>query len=200
MNAVEIEEAIFGVQSVDQIHAEVIATATPWVSKTGAIIDKSAEKVTKAGGMYALAGLAPTIFNAAFRRQLKPDRILVFDDLERSAVKIKDLLGAINFYVEQQGFRVIVIAHDKKIADDFLAMKEKTFGQTIRVEPLIDEALSFFFDEIKNPIARKFLSTYRSEILDIFKSSGVPSLRVLRHIVEDVERLVRCLEPNRKLS
>lgn len=62
------------------------------------------------------------------RQRLKPDRTIIFDDLERSSLwanQKSELLGAINHYVEHRGFRVIVICHDERIADQLAELKEK---------------------------------------------------------------------------
>lgn len=185
--------SLFGVQTVEQLHAEVMAIASPKLSKVSASLNQSSEKVAAAGGVFALAGLTPSVFNAIFMRDIKPDRTLIFDDLERSSLTTKDLLGVMNSYVEHRNFRVVAIAHDDKLASEFLQMKEKIFGQTIRVEALVDEAFESFLEEKLNRRAKELINKYREDILGIFISSEVQSLRILRHVIEDVDRLLRCL-------
>jgi hypothetical protein len=87
------------------------------------------------------------------------------------------------------GFRVVVVAHDEKLAEEFLQMKEKTFGQSIRVEPQIEEALTHFLKAVGGPSAQKFAFDHRSQIQDTFLRSNANSLRVLRHVIEDLARL-----------
>jgi KAP family P-loop domain len=41
--------------------------------------------------------------------------ILIFDDLERCKVEISSLLGYINYFVEQQEMKVIIIANESVI-------------------------------------------------------------------------------------
>ncbi len=185
--------SLFGVQTVEQLHAEVMAIASPKLSKMSASLNQASEKVAAGGGVFALAGLTPSVFNAIFKRDMEPDRTLIFDDIERSGLVIKDLLGVINSYVEHHKFRVVAIAHDEKVAQEFFSMKEKIFGQTVRVEAHVDEAFNSFLEKNKDRRAKEFVTRYRGDILETFNSSEVQSLRVLRHVIEDVSRLSHCL-------
>lgn len=181
--------SLFGVQTVEQLHAEVFAVASPVISKADATMRKVADAAANAGGVFGFAGAVPSILNAVLRRKIKPDRTLVFDDLERSELELKDALGAINSYVEQQGFKVVVIAHDEKMTNDFLQMKEKTFGQTIRAEPQIESAFDFFLSEVSEDSSRDFISLHKSSLVSLFEGSGEKSLRILRHLVDDLARI-----------
>ena len=185
--------SLFGIQTVEQLHAEVYAVASPALSKISNMVGKTSDTVASVGGVFALAGATPSVFNAIIKKDVKPNRILIFDDLERSDLDLKDVLGAINSYVEQQGFRVVVIAHDEKMTGQFLDMKEKIFGQTIRVEPQINDAMNSFMEKVSDPRAKQLIEKQQNAILNVFGSSKVKSLRILRHIVEDIERLVATL-------
>lgn len=144
------------------------------------------------GDKFALAGFANSLFNVFLRQRLKPDKIIIFDDLERSSLwpdNKKELLGAINYYVEHQGFRVLVICHDEKIEGQLTELKEKTFGHTIKVEPQINSAISYFLDDIQGDNSREFVSSKRNSIEEIWIQSKQSSLRILRHVINDVARL-----------
>ena len=144
--------------------------------------------------MFKLASLAPSLCTTILRRSITPDRTLIFDDLERSTLKAKDLFGAINFYIEQKGFRVIVIAHDEKLMEDFGEMKEKLFGQEIEIYPLVEEAFNNFVDNIKDYDAKNFIVSYKVTIKDIFDQSKEKSLRILKHVIEDLSRVFKIID------
>ncbi|WP_299894344.1 hypothetical protein [uncultured Ruegeria sp.] len=183
--------SLYGVQSVEQLHAEVFAAAHPGKAKTRGFFEKFRGKDVGAAGFTVPLGFVPDVANALLRNELKPEKILIFDDLERSGIDLKEVLGAINSYVEHKGFRVVVIAHDDEqlLGKGFRAVKEKTFGQTILVEPQIEHAFEHFLTDIKVKKAREFVATHRTQIEDVFQKSGVKSLRVLKHVVEDLVRL-----------
>ncbi|EKB18793.1 hypothetical protein HMPREF1168_02567 [Aeromonas veronii AMC34] len=183
--------SLYGIDSVNGIHDAVLASCLPSLNASEHL--STLGDVGKAmGDKFALAGFANSVLNIFLRQRLKPDKIIIFDDLERSSLwhsSKKELLGAINHYVEHQGFRVIVICHDEKIEDQLAEFKEKTFGHTIKVEPQIDAALSAFLEDIQNDISRNFVSSKRDLIEEIWRQSKESSLRILRHVINDVARL-----------
>lgn len=181
--------SLFGVQTIEQLHSEVFAANSPSLAKLEKAVGKGSEVIAGMQGPWALAGAAPGLFNAVFKRQIESTKTLIFDDLERSGLSLKEVIGAINSYVEHLNFKVIVIAHDEQLASEFISMKEKTFGQTIRVEPQVEAALSQFIEDIINPLAKEFANEFRPQIQGTFLYSGVKSLRVLRHAIEDLTRL-----------
>lgn len=185
--------SLFGVQTIEQLHSEVFAANSPSLAKIEKAVGKGSEVIAGMQGPWALAGAAPGLFNAVFKRQIDSTKTLIFDDLERSGLLLKEVIGAINSYVEHLNFKVIVIAHDEQLATEFNSMKEKTFGQTIRVEPQVEAALSQFIEDIDNPLAKEFSNNFRPQIQETFLCSGVKSLRVLRHAIEDLTRLYNSL-------
>lgn len=186
--------SLFGIRTVDQVHDEVIAAGFPISSQAHDHARYLSRLVAKFGsGLHVVSGV-PDLLKAVLRRNLKPDRTLVFDDLERRGLETKDLLGVINFYVEQKGFRVVVIAHDEKLTDEFQEMKEKIFGQVLRVEPAIDSAFDTFLKDIEDEAGRAFFKEHSKIVLSEFRQSRVDSLRILRHLLEDLERLHGALE------
>lgn len=188
--------SLFGVQTVDQLHSEVFAAAAPTMAKAEKVVGKGSDVVAGVGGLFAMAGAIPSVFNAVFKREIEPTKTLIFDDLERSDLKLNDVLGAINSYVEHLNFRVVVVAHDEKITKGFLQMKEKTFGQTILVEPQVEKAIDRFISDISDANAKIFVTTHLAQIKDVFVQSRAKSLRVLRHVVEDLTRLQSTLRTN----
>ena len=60
--------------------------------------------------------------------------VLVFDDLERSYLPKKDLLGTLNEYVENKHIKVIIVADEEKIdGKEYKEYKEKLISRTIRM-------------------------------------------------------------------
>ncbi|MBT9747590.1 P-loop NTPase fold protein [Desulfovibrio desulfuricans] len=186
--------SLFGVDSIEQLHTEVYAAAFPMQEKAEKIAHVTCEMAEKLGVFSELIKYAPSLITSIFRRNLKNDRTLIFDDLERSGLAPKDLFGAINFYIEQKQFKVIVIAHDEKIEQNFFEMKEKIFGNQIEVEPMVDEAFDYFIDSIKDENQKKFITKHKSIIMDVFCQSKEKSLRILKHTVEDIVRAYKIID------
>lgn len=185
--------SLFGLATVDDIYLSVYAAMHPIKGGFRQKIKKvQSLEVGFGGATVDLAGLANGVASVFARDQAKTDRVIVFDDLERSTVDLRDTLGVINRYVEHHECKVVVIAHDEKLTSELQAMKEKIFGQTIRAVPQVRSAFRVFCNnELEEFSERIFI--YEGLILDLFKASGVMSLRVMRHVISDLARLYSCL-------
>lgn len=123
--------------------------------------------------------------------------ILIFDDLERCKIDISNLLGYINYFVEHQGLKVIIIANEDELlkhdSDDstksYKGIKEKLIGQTFAVSLDFEGALENFITEVNNQDVRKILSDNTDLIQDIYNNAKYENLRNLRQIISDFERI-----------
>lgn len=187
--------SLFGSQTTEEIYSTVYAKMHP-----GLALTKNVAKSTDGAGAgpVNVGGLVAGLANAIIRDHVKNDKIIVFDDLERSKIDTNDLLGIFNKYVEHHKCRVIVLAHDKKIAETFKGSKEKVFGQTIVITPQTSQAFDSFAGDIKNTATAKIIKKLKQVILDIFNESATYSLRILKHSVEDLSRLLDILTSQHK--
>jgi len=191
--------SLFGTQTTDEIYSSVYAKMFP----IKALARESAGKADGTELEIAFAkinvgGLVSGIANAFLRDQVKSDRILVFDDLERSSVQTQDILGVFNKYVEHHGCRVIVIAHDAKISAKLQDTKEKVFGQTIEVTPQVSDAFDNFIGRLTDKETRDTIKSMKIDIVNIFQQSETYSLRILKHTMEDLGRLFATLSSTHK--
>jgi hypothetical protein len=124
-------------------------------------------------------------------------RLLVFDDIERCRIPISELLGFINSYVEHDGLKAVLIAHEERLreldeksddAEKYDGIKEKLVGQTLSVEPEIGPAFKHFLTLIKNPEVREFLDGKRETIFAVHAQSRTRNLRLLKHAMWDFEK------------
>lgn len=133
--------------------------------------------------------------SSLIKEEVDNKKIIILDDLERSIrnniISIDDILGVVNNYIEHNGCKVIVIAHDEIILSQLREKREKVFGQTIRIESDIDSAVTTFIDQ-------KEIYNQFPEIKNILKNSqlqsGYSSLRVLKYIANDCDRLFSCIQ------
>lgn len=71
--------------------------------------------------------------------------LYVFDDLERCEAPIQTTMGYINKFVEREGRKVVVVAHEEPMSDrwpDYRKIKEKLIGQTFTFQPVIRRPLA----------------------------------------------------------
>lgn len=182
--------SLFGLKSTDDIYQAVFAAMYPEVAAIRATAE--ANKETNVAGM-PIGAFASQFVSMFIREKAETDRTLVLDDLERCPLPAVELLGVVNRYVEHHGCRVVVIAHEGKLPKELLEQREKTFGQTIQVQPNIDDAYLAFSAEFGSLDAAGALVRFRDNLTALFRESGTQSLRILRHVMEDTVRLTSCL-------
>ena len=198
-----IRISLYGMTATEQITKAIDRQLHPFLyskfAKVGAGILKIAGKVVlrtdfdfnSDGNNDATlsTSLDSLSFLASKDKDIKPDslKLMVFDDLERSHIPMKQLLGYINYFVEICGCHVVIVgdeskvteAEDKKILDDF---KEKTVGKEFEVEPDIDAAIAYFVNELPNV---KWLNGQTDLIKKVFVASQCNNLRILRQSLYD---------------
>ena len=187
--------SLFGLRSREEVHAALVSSAWGGGAAVAGIAEKAKALGEGMGGAARLLGAAPAFASALLERSIDYDRPIVFDDLERCSMPLCETLGVLNDYVERRGCRVIVIAHDEKIIEKLQGRREKLFGRTIRVEPQTEQAFDEFLGRIADDRARHLVADHRSSIRTAFEASEAASLRILRHVIEDLGRLLDLLEP-----
>lgn len=132
--------------------------------------------------------------------------ILIFDDLERCKIDISNLLGYINYFVEHQDLKVIIIANEDEILNQdssnsskgYRAIKEKLIGKTFGVSLSFEGALENFITGVNNPDVSRFLSDNTKLIEDLYQKAEYENLRNLKQIVLDFERIFEVLPDKAK--
>ncbi len=126
-------------------------------------------------------------------------RVLVFDDLERSNIEASEVLGYINYFVEQHGSKCIVIANDNEVGSTeeskakYRRIKEKLIGQELFVHPNLGDAFSAFIEEMQSPEAKALLKENITLAMEVFDISGIQNLRSMRQAFLGLDRLLPVL-------
>ena len=113
--------------------------------------------------------------------------ILVFDDIERSSIPLKDILGFINELTDILNVKVILLINevevDKAQIDLYAKFKEKVIGKTFEVSHDINEILDHLLEGLYRAKECKI------EILDIHSKSKYKNIRKLKQCISDFEYL-----------
>lgn len=98
------------------------------------------------------------------------NKLIIFEDIERSSVDLLEFMGYVNNLVEQDGVKVLLVANEDEICksknkinnekgrkkddqsacvvdiDKYLRVKEKTVGDTIKFKAPLEESIKSIFD------------------------------------------------------
>lgn len=184
--------SLYGLSSEGDIHSDVINAMHPEKKRLKHITEKfKGIDISALGFRVGVGTFLSEAINSSIKESIKKDKVIIFDDLERCQINLDITLGAINKYIEHHKCRVIVICNDKKIP----LSKEKLFGLTLKVSPNINEA---FQDFTKHKDFGLIKFKFKDLILDIFKTSQIQSLRILKHTINDCLQLYSILEDKHK--
>ena len=187
--------SLYGVSTISEIEDLFFQQLHPILSSKGMEIAgkilkgvlKAAIKIDLDGDNKNDATITSQIPEIDFPRYLKytGDCILIFDDLERCKIEIDAVLGYINYFVEHQGIKVVIIANEDAIINSedgkkYTDIKEKLIGKTFQVVADIDSAIDEFISYIDDKETKDFLKKNKDKIKQIYKLSEYENLRNLK--------------------
>lgn len=195
--------SLFGVQTVKQINDTINGLLFPFMNSKVYKIGKTITKMVASAALrfnvdydgdkksdgtvdFKLDPLMDLLNDK--KKELKGRRILIFDDLERANIGVKELYGYINRFVEHNRFKVIVVCNSTEITDieTFNRFREKVIGRTFEIHSDIDAAINSFANEI--PVSY-FVQRHILAIKEAFKLTGYSNLRVLRQCIRDFNQI-----------
>ncbi|MDR0789206.1 MAG: KAP family NTPase [Bacteroidales bacterium] len=199
-----------GIDNVSAINDKIRAEISPWLYSNGMKFAKNLAKGLIKGALKVDFGdnlsFDVDLLNIFSSREakIKGNKILVFDDVERSKLEPDTIFGYINSFVEHLGCKVVLIADDTKFeGDNYKQIKEKLIGQTFKVENNIELALDEFIESCKCKSDNKeitLLSQYseinnqKGLIVELFKASQHNNLRVLKQSLLDFNRFLTFID------
>ncbi len=183
--------SLFGVTKPDDIYSAMLVARLPetgakWLSALGAV----------GGVAVQMMGKNLPEFNSETFAKLALPKVLIFDDLERAAMPMRQILGVINGFVEGEGKHVILLANEDKLWTNKKdrSEREKVIGATLPVVADVKAALPGILDGA-GPEARPFLEKYRDAIEQVFVTADHHNLRSLAQTLWDFGRFY-CAIPN----
>ena len=206
---------LYGLSSSKQIDEEVKRAISPilhgkWMKKVEKVATLSASVALrynlnatnqKDADTQVVCSIDPKALFESDEKSVPGKRLIVFDDLERCKMPMKEVMGYINYFVEHAGCHVVVVGDDDKIPEkdeEYQAIKEKTIGRELQLEPEIDEALNSFITIIGSKA--KVLKEKKNLIQFCFNIANRKNLRILRQSLEDYCFFIDQLDESVKTS
>jgi len=202
-----IRVSLFGMSSVDELPKRIILASNSWRKLGGKILEgvkKVADNakeidITKYSSMIGVGvgGLIPFIpdYSGVVYTLIPPEKyVLCFDDLERamSVIDPDELWGAINEFVENHGYKVIIISNRGQLLqqhnkEEILKFEEKVVDKTVEYRPNLTEIFSEIvsasgnkglIEFMKDNVVMESITPYRPEYLELSKE--LSNLRTLK--------------------
>lgn len=199
--------SLYGMTSIEQINSEIYKILHPVLTSSGInFAGKLLKGAFKATLKVDLDGNGTNETSIDFKLPdigvsellMKRKCIIFFDDLERTSIKISDVMGFVNHFVEHLGSKVILIANENEIltgvnCDNYKKTKEKIIGRTFTVTADFRGAFRYFSDDLQSASVKGVILKNEELIEKVYLASGVKNLRLLRGFIFDFERLFSSL-------
>lgn len=188
--------SLFGIRSTEEAHGAVLAQLFSTIDTFKKYLGDTDSSVINS--MYfGVFSAAKSIANHWLSNQISKKHIIIFDDLERCEMTIKEMMSVFSRYLDAYHCRVILIASEDDFndeLDDFQNAKEKIVGRTYQVESQTEQAYCSFSSQFQCSNEVNFLNQHKTLILSIFSLSDCHSLRVLRQMLFGLVKLFHCLD------
>ncbi len=193
----QIYVSLYGLSSTEEIKERIFYAINPnykWIETTTSKLLAFTELIPIIGGAVKevlpndkeKAGIKDAIANYY-------NKVLIFDDLERidkNKIDIQSVLGFINFLAEHDHYKIIVVANDEILGDDYKQFKEKTIRFSYNYHPDLSET----YDDIckckkYNEDYQAFLKEQKQFILDIIRAGECKNIRTLIFITDVFQKI-----------
>lgn len=184
-----------GISSTGEIDRIIFVEITPylkdqsWLKKIMQSITNIADATSKA---FAKTSISELLRGVSIDMFDFPDKILAFDDLERSKLSIAEVFGYINKFVEHKGVKTLILADESKIDDrkKYDEIKEKVVGRVLNfkadIPQVLDSLITLYQEDSE---FTNFVTLKKDKILDLMKGFKENNLRVLSFYIDIVHRL-----------
>jgi len=200
-----IKISLFGLKDTNSIDEEIFQNLHPLLGskyakltgnilkgalKLGVNVDWNQDNIKDGTATIDLNKFNPLEFFSDNKKS-KKEIIFIFDDLERTEINLKEILGYINYLVEQSNFKVIILANEEKIYDtEYKEFKEKIIGKTFEVKHFFDDILISFINS-KTKLSKEILIINTQIIKDNYEKANYNNLRHISQILFDFDYFIK---------
>lgn len=190
-----IYASLYGVATHDQLVERLFAARHPLLNHAvlRALIESSgraANFLTRNAAVKQGDGAGLRKFILSLR-----DAVIVLDDLERSILPPKEILGFLNDFVEHQHVKAILVAAEDQIEDKkFEIQKEKLIVRTVELKSRPEDVYDHFASRLNSDTAKKVALSSKEVVIRDFATAGLHNLRSLRVALDDFDRIVNAFE------
>jgi len=203
-----IKISLFGLKEVDSIDEQIFQNLHPFLGnkyvkltgniaknalKFGIKLDWNDDNKSDGTANTDLSKFNPLDFFSDEKKS-KIKIIFVFDDLERTDIELIEVLGYINYLVEQSAFNAIILANEEKLIEEevknesskYIEFKEKVIGKTFEVQHDFDQILISLISENTDK-SKQYLNSNKDIIKNVYFKAEHYNLRHIKQILLDFE-------------
>jgi hypothetical protein len=198
--------SLYGLSHAREVEVEILQQIHPvLMSKTSRALGRVVASALRINAAFDLNSDGIADGSASMRLpksesgiwSIPEDAVLVLDDLERCEMPIRELMGMINRFVEHGKLRVILVANEDELCsqlgadcDGYRRAKEKIVAHTFAITSEFAPALKSFIANLSSENNRSLVERHIADVRQVHECSGRGNLRLLRHALHDLDRLL----------
>jgi hypothetical protein len=145
--------------------------------------------IKNAGLDHSQFDLAKTLLRSIPWSELIPQETIVcLDDVERKSISSLDLLGLVIYLSENKNCKIVLIANEKMLDDDFKQHREKMIWRTFYPKAEIEKIFNSFVEKYSSAVHIDAIKQCSGSIVTPF-IRGETNLRVLARCIQDVDSI-----------
>lgn len=206
-----VKISLFGMNQTSSIDEQIFQNLHPYLSsksakiagnifkgalKLGVNFDYNNDQQSDGKINYDFKGFNPLEYFSEDKK--KKDLVFVFDDIERTNINLKLVLGYINQLLEGSNYKMILLADEDKLkannnsesSNEYINFKEKVIGKTFQINHNTELILKKFIDEHSNN-AKVYLNKCFEDIQNIYFKANYNNLRHLKQTIIDFEYFIK---------
>lgn len=164
----------------NHIISEIIANTVPGQNVIGQVISKIGNTI---GKVLSKSDYQELFEGAVFNNYDFSKTVICFDDLERTSIDTKQVIGFINELVENKKAKVFILSNEKYIKENsgFNLVKEKTIGRTLNYKAIISEVIDELIKTINSESSfYQFLSPDKDFLINLTSEYRIQNLRTIK--------------------
>jgi hypothetical protein len=176
--------SLYGVSDTKDIDRSLFVQSYPGISRKGV------RRVSRIVGGFVEALGYVDLAKINLRSLVKArGSVICFDDLERTQLPMKELLGYINGFIEHEGAKTVILCNEEAITDTedrktYDRMKEKVVGASLAFQADLDAVFCTLIKEQKSrEDFHSFVSHNVAIIRKLFTNSRTNNIRALRRAI-----------------
>lgn len=192
--------SLYGVSSVEEIKERIFYALHPkfkWLE----IVSNKMVSVTEVIPMWGGSIKKMLSYNTKEKADIRDaitnyaDKVLFFDDLERidnNKIDLQAVLGYINSLTEHNHYKVVVVADEGVLSDEYKQFKEKTIRFSYCHSPKMSDIFDSICEKFKgNNLYKTFLKEQKQFILDIISAGVCKNIRTLIFIMDIYQKIFK---------
>ncbi len=202
-----IHISLFGLTSIESIKEQIALSIFPLLKNktfkiSTALLGLIADGILKFHRINSSDNFKDFISSTGKNLIEIQDLVICFDDLERKSdqLDVKDIIGYINTLVENNGAKVIIIAHDDELKDvAYKNFKEKVIGINMIFSPPFEESINAVITlryGHSNKGFEKFITSNKGSIVPLLATNANYNLRTVIFALDKLQNIYSIIETN----